>query len=175
MKIAKVVIAVLVFVGVVLAQATNPAKRPTAAGASFDKLKSLVGQWEGTMDEGGKKMPATTSFRLVSDGSAVMNMLGEGTQYEMVTMFHMDNSDLLATHYCGAHNQPRLPRALVRTECRDLCLEGRHQPRHPLRAPHGWPQDHFRGCQSPLSRLDVPPERPGEHFPVRIPPQGVRV
>jgi hypothetical protein len=107
MKIARVVIAVLVFVGVVLAQATNPAKRPTAAGASFDKLKSLVGQWEGTMDEGGKQMPATTSFRLVADGSALMNMLGEGTPYEMVTMFHMDNSDLLATHYCGAHNQPR--------------------------------------------------------------------
>jgi len=107
MKSVRVLIAVLVCAGVVLAQATNPAKRPTAAGASFDKLKSLVGQWEGTMDEGGKQMPATTSFRLVSDGSALMNMLGEGTKYEMVTMFHMDNSDLLATHYCGAHNQPR--------------------------------------------------------------------
>jgi hypothetical protein len=107
MKSAKVLIAVLVFAGVVLAQATNPAERPTAAGASFDKLKSLAGQWEGTMQEGGKQMPATTSFRLVADGSALMNMLGEGTPYEMVTMFHMDNSDLLATHYCGAHNQPR--------------------------------------------------------------------
>ena len=47
------------------------------------------------------------AVELVSDGSALMNMLGEGTPYEMVTMFHMDNSDLLATHYCGAHNQPR--------------------------------------------------------------------
>jgi hypothetical protein len=36
-----------------------------------------------------------------------MNVLGAGTPYEMVTMFHMDGSDLLATHYCGAHNQPR--------------------------------------------------------------------
>jgi len=25
-------------------------------------------------------------------------------------MFHMDNSDLLATHYCAAHNQPRIRR-----------------------------------------------------------------
>ena len=107
MKITRVVIAVLVFAGLVLAQATSPAKRPTTAGASFDKLKSLVGKWEGTMQEGGKQFPATTSFRLVADGSALMSMLGEGTPYEMVTMFHMDNSDLLATHYCGSHNQPR--------------------------------------------------------------------
>ena len=27
---------------------------------------------------------------------------------EMVTMFHMDGSDLMATHYCAAHNQPRM-------------------------------------------------------------------
>ena len=34
MKIAKVLIAVLVFAGVILAQATNPAERP---GASFSR------------------------------------------------------------------------------------------------------------------------------------------
>jgi len=107
MKIARVVIAALVFTGLVLAQATNPAKRPTVAGASFDKLKSLVGEWEGTMHEGGKESPATTSYRLVSGGSALMNVLGAGTPFEMVTMIHMDNSDLLDTHYCAAHNQPR--------------------------------------------------------------------
>jgi hypothetical protein len=36
-----------------------------------------------------------------------MNVLASGTPHEMVTMFHMDGSDLLATHYCAAHNQPR--------------------------------------------------------------------
>jgi len=107
MKSAKVLIAVLVFAGVVLAQATNPAKQPSTAGTSFDKLKSLVGEWEGTMHEGGQQSPATTSYRLVSDGSALMNVLGAGTPYEMVTMIHMDNADLMATHYCAAHNQPR--------------------------------------------------------------------
>ena len=25
----------------------------------------------------------------------------------MITMFHMDKEELLATHYCAAHNQPR--------------------------------------------------------------------
>lgn len=64
MKNATVLIAVLVFTGVGLAQATNPAMRPTTAGASFDKLKTLVGEWEGNLNEGGKQIPATTSFRL---------------------------------------------------------------------------------------------------------------
>jgi hypothetical protein len=66
-----------------------------------------VGEWEGNFDEGGKQHSATTSFRVVSDGSALLNVLGGGTPHEMVTMYHMDNADLLATHYCAAHNQPR--------------------------------------------------------------------
>jgi len=44
---------------------------------------------------------------VVSDGSVLMNVLASGTPHEMVTMFHMDGGDLLATHYCAAHNQPR--------------------------------------------------------------------
>ena len=107
MKNARVLVTVLVFAGLALAQATNPANPSTTAGASFEKLKSLVGEWEGNMNEGGKQHVATTSFRVVSDGSALMSVMGAGTPYEMVTMFHLDNSDLLATHYCAAHNQPR--------------------------------------------------------------------
>jgi len=106
MRSVMALVAVLVFAGVGLCQATNPS-RPSAAGASFDKLKSLAGEWEGKSNEGGQKTPITTSFRLVSDGSAMLNVMGAGTPHEMVTMFHMDNRDLLATHYCSAHNQPR--------------------------------------------------------------------
>ena len=107
MKSLIVAIAVVVFAAVGSPQATSPAQQSTPAGASFEKLKSLVGEWEGTMNEGGQQIPAATSFRLVSDGSALMDVLGGGTPHEMVTMFHLDNSDLLATHYCAAHNQPR--------------------------------------------------------------------
>lgn len=107
MKSLKVLVAVAVLAGLGLAQASNPEGQSTAAGASFEKLKSLAGEWEGKTVEGGKELPTTTSFRLVSDGSALMNVLAVGTPHEMVTMFHMDGSDLLATHYCAAHNQPR--------------------------------------------------------------------
>jgi len=107
MKSLRLLAAVVVFAGLGLAQTAGPAGQSGTAAASFDKLKSLVGEWEGKMNEGGKEIAATTSFRLVSDRSVLMNVLGGGTPYEMVTMFHMDGSDLLATHYCGAHNQPR--------------------------------------------------------------------
>jgi hypothetical protein len=104
MNSLKVLVAVVALAGLGLAQQSNPPARSTAA---FEKLKSLAGEWEGSASEGGKEIPATTSFRLVSDGSALMDVLGFGTPHEMVTMFHMDGSDLLATHYCAAHNQPR--------------------------------------------------------------------
>jgi hypothetical protein len=74
----------------------------------WEKLKTLVGYWEGVMDEGGKPMPVTAEVRMTGDGSAIMHVLGPGTPHEMVTMFHPDGKRLLGTHYCSSHNQPRL-------------------------------------------------------------------
>ncbi len=74
----------------------------------WEKLKTLVGQWEGVMEEGGKPMPATVEVRMTGDGSAIMHVMGKGSPYEMVTMIHPDGKRLLATHYCAAHNQPRM-------------------------------------------------------------------
>jgi hypothetical protein len=71
-------------------------------------LLTLVGSWEGTMEEGDQKMPATVDVRMTGDGSAIMHVLGRDTPYEMVTMIHPDGKRLLATHYCAAHNQPRM-------------------------------------------------------------------
>ncbi len=74
----------------------------------WQKLKTLVGSWEGTMEEGGQSMPATVEARMTGDGSAVMHVLGKDSPYEMVTMIHPDGKRLIATHYCAAHNQPRM-------------------------------------------------------------------
>ena len=75
---------------------------------SFNKMKTLAGAWEGMMVEGNTKIPSRAVFNVVSDGSVVMQNLAPGTPHEMITMFHTDGSDLLATHYCAAHNQPRM-------------------------------------------------------------------
>ena len=76
--------------------------------AEWQKLKTLVGSWEGTMEEGGQTMPATVEVRMTGGGSAIMHVLGKDSPYEMVTMIHPDGKRLLATHYCAAHNQPRM-------------------------------------------------------------------
>ncbi len=76
--------------------------------AEWKKLTSLVGQWEGSMEEGGAQMPATVEVRMTGDGSAIMHTMGKDSPYEMVTMIHPDGKRLLATHYCAAHNQPRM-------------------------------------------------------------------
>jgi hypothetical protein len=74
----------------------------------WQKLATLVGSWEGTMDEGGQTLPATLTVRMTGDGSALMHVLGPDSPYEMVTMIHPDGKRILATHYCAAHNQPRM-------------------------------------------------------------------
>lgn len=76
--------------------------------SAFEKMKSLVGKWEGTAMEDGKAQTTNARFQLISDGSALMAWLHEGGADEMVTMFHMVGNDLMATHYCAAHNQPRM-------------------------------------------------------------------
>lgn len=107
MKSLKLAAIVAVFLVLGLGNASNLAGQSSSASAGFERLKSLAGAWEGTTNEGGKDVSVNTSFRLVSDGSALLNDLMSGTPHEMITMFHFDGSELMATHYCAAHNQPR--------------------------------------------------------------------
>jgi hypothetical protein len=74
----------------------------------WQKLTSLAGEWTGTMVLGEQAVDATVEVRLTGGDSALMHVLGKGSEHEMVTMFHADHKRLLATHYCGAHNQPRM-------------------------------------------------------------------
>jgi len=71
----------------------------------FEKMKLLVGEWKGTSMDG---KPATVTYTLVSDNSAIMERLAMGGDSEMVTMYHPDGEHLMMTHYCSAHNQPRM-------------------------------------------------------------------
>jgi hypothetical protein len=75
---------------------------------AWKSLQTLVGRWSGTTKENGKDMATHLEVRRTGDGSALMHWMDEGTPHEMVTMFHPDMDELLATHYCAAHNQPRM-------------------------------------------------------------------
>ena len=71
----------------------------------FEKMKALVGEWRGTSMDG---KPATLTYTLVSNNSALMERLAMGGDSEMVTLYHPDGDHLMMTHYCSAHNQPRM-------------------------------------------------------------------
>ena len=79
---------------------------PGGESKGMDNMKSLVGTWKGTDAEGN---PITISYRLVSDGSTLMETLDMGEHKEsMVTMYHGDNEKTLMTHYCSMGNQPTM-------------------------------------------------------------------
>ena len=76
----------------------------------FERMKSLVGEWKGTSMGGNT---STVTYTLVSDNSALMERLTMGGESEMVTMYHPDGDHLMMTHYCSAHNQPRMRSQVV--------------------------------------------------------------
>ena len=78
----------------------------------FEKMKSLVGEWEGTADEGGNKIPVTASYRLVSNGTALEETLKTPHDMDMITMYVADGNRLAMTHYCAEGNQPRMRAAV---------------------------------------------------------------
>jgi len=87
----------------ILVLATSAAFAETDAQRSFDQLKSLAGTWEAKGPDG--KM-VEVDYRVTSGGSTLMSEIKGGE--DMISMFHLDNSRLLMTHYCGAGNQPRM-------------------------------------------------------------------
>jgi hypothetical protein len=100
------VLVMMMVAGVVAASAQEFRAVPDTP--AWKSLQTLVGKWDGTAKEGGKDMTSHVEVRRTGDGSALMHWMDEGTPHEMVTMFHPDMNELMATHYCAAHNQPRM-------------------------------------------------------------------
>src|SRR5712692_5324983 len=74
----------------------------TPGALALDKMKSLVGTWEGKTADG---RPVTASYRLTAGGTALMQ---ESSVDHMITTFYVAGDRLALTHYCGVGNQPRM-------------------------------------------------------------------
>jgi len=77
----------------------------TEPTAGFEKMKPLVGNWQGNANDG---KPVKISFALVSGGSALLETIQAESEPGMVTVYHPDGDRLMMTHYCSLHNQPRM-------------------------------------------------------------------
>src|SRR2546422_881682 len=85
------------------------AHEKTKSAAVFEKLISLVGEWEGTNMAGHVK----ATYTLVSGGTALMERLQSANEPEMITLYSLDGDHLMMTHYCSAGNQPQMKTATI--------------------------------------------------------------
>ncbi|PYU58639.1 MAG: hypothetical protein DMG55_15970 [Acidobacteria bacterium] len=95
---------------VVLGIAVMPVPNPAAGSGTeaFEKLKSLVGNWETDKTNMNK---ATLDLELTSGGTAVLekfHMVENGKPVEMTTLYYLDGDQIKLTHYCMAGNQPTM-------------------------------------------------------------------
>ena len=103
MVTAAVVLALSTFLGASLGPLR--AQTPDKPTSGFERLKTLVGEWQGT-DESGK--PVMSTFRVVSNGTALEETFQSENDNQMVTMYTPDGSRVALTHYCSKGNQPRM-------------------------------------------------------------------
>ena len=99
-------LAALIALGLITAR-PGSAEPALTAKAAFDKLKTLAGDWRGTIDKkDGDEI--NVSYRTTSNGTVVMETLFAGTDHEMVTLYYVEADKLVLIHYCAMGNQPKM-------------------------------------------------------------------
>jgi len=83
-------------------------KAKVAPNAGLERLKKLAGTWMKADKDGKATDEVVSVIKVTAGGSAVEETLFPGTAMEMVSVYHLDGSDLVMTHYCMLGNQPRM-------------------------------------------------------------------
>jgi hypothetical protein len=85
--------------------ADQPTK-PKPASPEFERMKTLIGVWQGKTDIGQGPIDLTVQYRLLAGGSVLEERIFAGTPNEMVTMYYDQGGKLALTHYCMFGNRP---------------------------------------------------------------------
>jgi hypothetical protein len=96
--------AIVLWLGLAGSVARAAAKPETNSSTAFAKIKALAGTWQATSQRG----TVTSSYEVISNGSAVVEHIKVPGEDEMVTVYHLDGNRLVLTHYCTAGNQPHM-------------------------------------------------------------------
>jgi hypothetical protein len=76
----------------------------TKANPGWEKMKTLVGSWDGQKGD----QTVSVTYTLVSNGMSLMESLNGEHDMNMITMYAPDGDAIVATHYCALGNQPRM-------------------------------------------------------------------
>ncbi len=87
----------------------------------FERMKTLVGVWKGTMDMGQGPVELIARYRLIAAGSVLEERVFEGTPNEMITMYYDQGGKLALTHYCMLGNRPAM--ALKASDANSLTFD----------------------------------------------------
>ena len=103
-------LSMLMIAGLTITASAGGRPEGVDAKAAFAQLKQLQGAWV-KKDAKPDGKAATTEFELTGNGTVLLeryanpSLPGGG---RMATAYHLDNGELLLTHYCIANNQPVL-------------------------------------------------------------------
>ncbi len=92
----------------VLAVAGEKMGAPVVHSRDFDRVKDLVGVWEGKADMGKGMEQFRITYELTSAGNAIVEKFAAGQPHEMVTVYYDYDGKLTLTHYCSLGNQPHM-------------------------------------------------------------------
>ncbi len=108
----------LSLIGLATAFAGDHSLSPYSGSKEFERMKGLVGVWEGTSNMSKEGERVKVEYRLSSGGSSVVETLFLGTPYEMVSVYFDNKGQLTMTHYCALRNQPTMK--LQKADARNL-------------------------------------------------------
>jgi len=86
------------------------------AAAAFARLKTLVGEWEANTPPG----KARLTYELTGGGTALVERESADNMPGMMTVYHLDGSRVVLTHYCMAGNQPRMQAGGINPETGEI-------------------------------------------------------
>jgi hypothetical protein len=121
-KTLALIMAIVCFsvIGIWTADAGEHQAAQYSGSKEFERMKQLVGVWEGTADMGKEGEKTRVEYRLTAGSSTLVETLSPGTPEEMVSVYHDRKGKLAMTHYCMLHNQPRM--TLKKADARTLDL-----------------------------------------------------
>ena len=108
MKKQLVGVCAMLVLGGSIAFTASDAPKAKPASAEFERMKSLVGTWEGKTDMGQGPIDLRVRFRLLAGGSVLEERVFEGTPSEMITLYYDQGDKLALTHYCMLGNRPAM-------------------------------------------------------------------
>jgi hypothetical protein len=122
--------------GPLVARAGEHQSAPSTGSKEFERMKQLVGVWEGTSDMGKDGEKVRVEYRLTAGGSALVETLFPGSAEEMVSVYHDRHGKLAMTHYCMLRNQPRMTLAKADAQTIELVFARKGNDLDPAKENH---------------------------------------